>query len=102
MSREAKTCIHCRTPIEMHNRLFYGTERPDQYRTVCRPCKNLAQIRQRAARAQRDADAAVAQRVDNTVPPRQHIGVGIYSPADDRTFYRNDGLKHIPSRGSPT
>lgn len=103
MSREAKVCIHCCKPIEMHNRIYDNAKNTDHYRTVCRPCKNVAQIKQRAARARRDAEAsAPAERTPDTVPPRQHIGVGTYSPAADRTFYRNDGLKHIQSRGNPT
>lgn len=100
MTREPKICLHCQKPIAPEHRVYYA---PEQYRTVCRPCKNVAQIKQRAARARRDAEAsAPTERTPDTVPPRQHIGVGTYRPADDRTFYRNDGLKHIPSRGNPT
>ena len=34
--------------------------------------------------------------------PRTHVNTDPYQPALEPTYYRNDGLKHIPSRGMPT
>lgn len=103
MTSAAKICLHCKTPIDPDNRIYDNPANRDSYRSVCRPCKNKMQIKQREARKQRDAAASVPDsRLPDAVPPRQHIGVGTYSTADEKTFYRNDGLKHIRSRGNPT
>lgn len=103
MTSDAKICHHCKTPIAPEHRLHDNPNNRALYRGVCRPCKNILQIKQRENRKQRDADdAAATARGEDTVPPRQHIGTGTYLTSDERTFYRNDGLKHIRSRGNPT
>jgi hypothetical protein len=103
MTADAKICHHCDIPIAPENRIYDNPSDPTRYRGVCRLCKNVLQIKQRENRKQRDAEASVSgERAQDTVPARQHIGVGTYTTADERTFYRNDGLKHIQSRGNPT
>lgn len=103
MTADAKICHHCKEPIKPEYRIYDDPNNKLNYRGVCKTCKNILQIKQRENRKQRDADeAAAATRNESTVPPRQHIGVGTYLTADERTFYRNDGLKHIKSRGNPT
>lgn len=99
MTSDAKICHHCKTPIEPENRIYDNPNNKLNYRGVCKPCKNVLQIKQRANRKQRDADEAPKT---SQAEPRKHIGTGTYSTADERTFYRNDGLKHIQSRGNPT
>lgn len=71
-------------------------KRPDQMASGkghCKLCRNTQQNEERRERV-----ARIAAKGEAT--PRTHVGTGRYET--ERTYYRNDGLKSIPSRGMPT
>ena len=71
-------------------------KRPDQMASGkghCKLCRNTQQNDERRERVARVAAKGEAA-------PRTHVGTCLYSPP--QAHYRNDGLKHIPSRGMPT
>ena len=71
-------------------------KRPDEMskgKGHCKLCRNTQQNEERRERV-----ARIAAKGEAT--PRTHVGTGLYSPP--QAHYRNDGLKHIPSRGMPT
>lgn len=66
---------------------------PDGYRPLCKACRV---IKQQAYRAERPKTSA---EILNSTPGRQPSPFKPYIVNEDRYFYRNDGLKHIKSRG---
>ena len=80
-----KLCNHCKQ-----------LKRPDEMsagKGHCKACRNTQQNTERKERIERIAAKGEAT-------PRTHVSTAPLEP--DRTYYRNDGLKHIPSRGMPT
>ena len=65
---------------------------PDGYRPLCKACRA---IKQQAYRAERPTPVEVK----HSAPARQPLPFKPYIVNDDHYFYRNDGLKHIKSRG---
>jgi len=61
----------------------------------CKECRNIEQNAERQQRMERMRAAGEAL-------PRTHVNTDPYQPALEPTYYRNDGLKHILSRGMPT
>ena len=68
-------------------------KRPDEMsagKSHCKQCRNADQNDKRRERVARVAAKGFAT-------PRTHVGTGTFTT--DNTYRRNDGLKHIPSRG---
>lgn len=77
------------------------------YGAMCKPCKNDAQVAQRASSMERERLQAIedakALNAEDLVArgvclPRTFVFTETYVP-DNRVYYRNDGNKHIQSRG---
>lgn len=90
----------------------------NKYRPLCKMCKNKQQRKQREARERREkqrqleeaAQRLIAQDEREAITNAQEGDTLIASPRtynkmntvyvpDTRMFYRNNGNKHIPSRG---
>lgn len=76
------------------------------YRPLCKSCKNKQQSAQRKARAEREVleakeqvqEAKMQRQVDPLLAlPRTFATTEPYKP--EPAYYRNNGLKDIPSRG---
>lgn len=94
MTDTKKFCIRCAVMLTPENLV------PDtngRFRTVCRKCRNEDQVRRRNEAKARDAEEARAAAA--TAKPRTVIGEGTYLTSQERAYYRNDGNKHIPSKG---
>lgn len=75
-------------------------------RPICKLCKNAQQVGKRKEYVERLAQAArkeqEARRAD-LVPARTFVPSRTeYWTPDTNVYYRNNGNKHIPSKGVPT
>lgn len=96
-----KKCATCGKVKSIDNFCVASYDRT-KYRPDCKVCKAAKQRVQRKNAKLRDALIAkqtiAKPKAPDVVPPRTFTTTEVWVPRD-RTFYRNDGLKHIQSRG---
>jgi hypothetical protein len=78
------------------NRLVVSSQIKSGYRSICKTCNNAS--KKQARENQRLLALNPPPKPENAAPPRTHFGTGSYTP-DPLAYYRNDGNKHIQSRG---
>ena len=97
------SCCKQDKPIELFNK---DSHRPSGYRPHCKECKNAKQRDSKAIRRQRDREAALVhaaieaerRKSMNIAAPRTYVSTETWVP-EERAYYRNDGNRHIKSRG---
>lgn len=111
---EGRKCNHC-GKVKPFSELVADTMSKGGYRPLCKPCKNKQQSKQRIAAEYRDKQKALqeaakrAEQEEKALREREALPfiakprtyntmTSVYVP-DTREFYRNNGHKHIPSRG---
>lgn len=82
---------------------FFQLSDSGNYRNQCRDCRRKAGTDRKKARREMDKkiallEAASKQLPDNVALPRTFHRVEAWVP-EDRSYYRNNGNKHIQSRG---
>lgn len=103
-----KLCKVCGSIKPLGQMQFGGKGYADGYKYLCRSCKNKMQVESRKRAKERDADIAKFQAIeivkevdDGRIPARTFVYLGqTYRP--EIAYCRNDGLKHIQSRGDRT
>ena len=103
-----KLCKACGSIKPLDQMQFGGKGYADGYKYLCRSCKNKMQVESRKRLKERDAEIAKYQAVeivkeidDGRTPARTFVYLGqTYRP--EVAYCRNDGLKHVLSRGYST
>lgn len=100
-----KTCRRCGTQYPATNKYFaFNKQSADGLYYYCKPCKNRENVARLADRAEqaRQLAAAAKERKESLTPPRtfNHLkNPECWTGHTERQYIRNEGLKHIPSRG---
>lgn len=99
-----KTCNKCKCDKRIDEFPRSATSK-DGHRAICRACRNEQRLGWKKAKALQDKIQALQEVAAkdhavemNVAAPRTYVTFDPLVPSD-RDFYRNDGLKHIPSRG---
>lgn len=103
-----KLCRVCNVTKPLDQMQFGGKGYADGYKYLCRDCKNKSQVASRKRRKELDIQIAeleacvlVEKIEDGRTPARTFVYLNKpYIP--DVSYQRNDGLKHIQSRGFRT
>lgn len=100
-----KTCSRCGKQYPATNKYFsFNKQSADGLYYYCKPCKVDENRKHEVNRAERN-HALVAQAIANrskVTPPRtfSHLkDPECWTGHTERQYIRNEGLKHIPSRG---
>lgn len=112
-----RKCNVCGKEKPLHD-LVKDANLKHRYRPLCKKCKNNQQVNQRKARERREKQRQLeeaaqrliaqdereaitnAQEGDTLIAlPRTYNKMSTVYVPDTRMFYRNNGNKHIPSRG---
>ena len=106
-----RTCNRCGKTKPLHE-FVTDPKYKHGHRPFCRVCKSKEQAKQRVAARLRDKqkallEAAARQEADSKaqkgesliVPPRTYTNMAVPYVPDTQVYYRNNGNKHIPSRG---
>lgn len=105
----SKTCTSC-GKIKHVDEFCADRNGSNGTRPLCKPCKNKQQAKQRAVRAMKAKQDAlhtlsvreVEIRDNNLTPPRTFLYHYDQPYRTEPSYVRNNGNKHIPSKGLST